>query len=195
MVKKEKTAVSFGAAMKLAEKIIEELSPGCEQVEFAGSLRRKKQVVGDLDIVCIPRWSMDLFGEAAVDLPTPVNGILADLVQSGRLLKENDDEKGVDGRFNKTFFLPALPEFKIDIWLTTKEKWGVIYTLRTGSERFNHSVVRQQRQGGKLPNDLYIDRGRVWRYGAQEPLDTSTEAKLFDLLVGGWVPPEQRHFG
>ncbi len=47
-------ALPLGRAEKLALKIIAELKPFCERIEIAGSIRRGRSLVNDIDIVALP---------------------------------------------------------------------------------------------------------------------------------------------
>ena len=51
-------------AREIAEGVKAKLAPHCERIEIAGSIRRGKPVVGDIEIVCVPHQvqAMDLFG-------------------------------------------------------------------------------------------------------------------------------------
>lgn len=42
-------------AEQLAHRLVELLTPHCERIDVAGSIRRKKQEVGDIEIVCLPK--------------------------------------------------------------------------------------------------------------------------------------------
>ena len=42
-------------AQQIAERIKSELAPHCDRIEIAGSIRRKKPEVKDIEIVCIPK--------------------------------------------------------------------------------------------------------------------------------------------
>ena len=51
----------FSQVLPIAEKVIDRLAPACVRVEIAGSLRRKSQFVGDIEIMCIPIIKKDLW--------------------------------------------------------------------------------------------------------------------------------------
>jgi DNA polymerase/3'-5' exonuclease PolX len=53
----------YPVVLPIAGRIVEALRPYCERIEIAGSLRREKPMVGDIEIVAIPRRPVDLFGE------------------------------------------------------------------------------------------------------------------------------------
>jgi DNA polymerase/3'-5' exonuclease PolX len=40
-------------AQKIASQVIQTLKPFCERIEVAGSIRRKRPFVHDIDLVCI----------------------------------------------------------------------------------------------------------------------------------------------
>ena len=42
-------------SQKLAQEIVDQIRPYCESVEVAGSIRRKKSEVHDVDVVLIPK--------------------------------------------------------------------------------------------------------------------------------------------
>ena len=54
-------------AREIAESLVNDIKDTCEQIEIVGSLRRYKSVVGDNDIIVIPKFIQEddetLFGE------------------------------------------------------------------------------------------------------------------------------------
>lgn len=171
-------------AQSLTCKIIEALAPGCERIECAGSVRRLRAEVGDLEIVCIAKQTVDLFGDPVGSL---LDMVLTNLVEEGRLIRGDKN-----GRKFKNFLIPTVTDLKLDLWITTPECWGVRFTISTGSAEFNKRLVTQRSKGGLLPSDLNVSGARVWR-GA-EVLATPTEQALFDLIggPGWWIEPKDR---
>lgn len=45
--------MNLSEARPIAERIKSELAPYCSRIEIAGSIRRKRQIVNDIEIVCI----------------------------------------------------------------------------------------------------------------------------------------------
>lgn len=177
-----KQRIPLKQAQQLTAKIIEALTPGCQRIEAAGSVRRCVPTVGDLEIVCIPRFGLDLFGEPAWSKLDP---ILANLVYAGRLIKGDKN-----GERYKTFFVPAIEGLKLDLFVTTPECWGVNFTIRTGSADFSHKLVTPKWQGGYLPGDLRVAGARVWR--GNDVLNTPEELSLFELIGLPWLEPALR---
>jgi DNA polymerase/3'-5' exonuclease PolX len=164
-------------AMTHALEIVGLLIPISSRIAIAGSLRRCKPDVGDIEIVCIPRIEPDLFG----------NPIMA----SGRISHDLEVEYGYellkDGEHFKQFY--AAPELKCDLFITTPEQWGVIFAIRTGSAEFSHKLVTPKKYGGYLPSYLNVKDGRVWNMA--QAMSTPEEKDFFDLC-GLWVEPKDR---
>jgi DNA polymerase/3'-5' exonuclease PolX len=177
-----KTRMSLPQAQRLAEKIVTEIRPFCERVEIAGSIRRRKPTVGDIEIVCIPRHQPDLFGDPGESL---LDIKLLELLKEGRLSKgrKNGDKQ-------KEFIVPS-GGCQLDLFITSPDCWPVIFTVRTGSEDFTKRLVTQKNKGGLLPSNLHVDEGRVWKTDEGTPLALKEEADLL-ALCGGWVEPWER---
>lgn len=45
-------------AQRLAQQLVVDLEPACERIEVAGSIRRQRSQVKDIELVVIPRWSV-----------------------------------------------------------------------------------------------------------------------------------------
>lgn len=178
-----KIKLPLNQAQALTDKIIAALSPGCLRAEAAGSVRRGKAEIGDIEIVCIPRPTFDLFGE---HIGSVLDMVLTNLVNEGRLIR--GDKNGVK---YKNFLIPTVPDLKLDLFITTPECWGVNFTIRTGPAEFSQRLVTQRDKGGLLPSDLSVSGARVWR-GA-EALRTDEEIDLFRLIGLDWIEPKDRN--
>ncbi len=166
------------AAEAIAETLKEILAWQCERVEIAGSIRRKKELVRDIEIVCIPPVSNNLFGEnfrsaARVEAQLRKCGFTCPKI-NGDHFKQFDAGGGLN----------------CDLFLTTPECWGVIFTLRTGCADFSRRLVTSRQQGGLLPSNLKVRDGRIWN--GDEALQTPEEKDVFKVLGLDWIPPEKR---
>lgn len=211
-----KIKLSLKRAQSLTDKIIDALEPGCERIECAGSVRRGKAEVGDLEIVCIPKSKqVSMFGEMDLSA-THLDDILKELMGQSRIYPGH-----ACGPKYKSFLLPA--GCQLDLFIVTPPEWGVCFTIRTGSADFSRRLVSQRAlmRDGLLPGDvesgrhwyvknnrLYKDGERVaeWKYPDDaEPfveykweggtlLDTPSEKALFDLVggPGWWIEPKDR---
>lgn len=169
-----KVATPYAEALEIAQELIFRIRPACARIEIAGSLRRLKPEVGDIELVAIPLYEQntDLFGHA---VGAPVNLIDEALGQiSGR------------GPFAKNG--PAFKQFdflgqSVDLFLVNADTWGVQFLIRTGNREFSHWMVTPRTLGGALPFGMQVRDGRLWQKGA--PLATPEE---IDVFLAAGVP-------
>lgn len=183
-----KQRIPLKAAEGLAAKVVAKLAPGCERIEVAGSIRRRKEFVGDIEIVCIPKRDADLVGGVGA---SALDAILARLVWEARLRPA-----GADGENYKKFEFCKVAGLQLDLFITNRDCWGVIFAIRTGSADFSRRLVTTQMHGGLLPNDCRVKDGRVWanedEMGAWGLLETPEEFDVLEIC-GGWREPWERH--
>ncbi len=172
--------IPLAAAEQLAASVLRELAPGCDRIELAGSIRRRKKSIGDIEIVAIPKTRADLLGEHPQSLLDP---ILMDLVQAGRLRRIKGGER------YKCYELPK-HGMKLDLFLVTPERWACIYTIRTGPAEFSAKLVRSRNLDGYMPTGWKVFDGRLWDHG--NAVELSEETDLFSALNIPWIDPEHR---
>lgn len=177
-----KTRMSYDQAKVIADRIVEEITPYCVRVEIAGSIRRQKETIGDVEIVAIPNYvvSRNLFGEVSQRVS------LLDIAIESREVLPYPMVRG--GEFMKCF---TMRDCQLDLFLTTPEKWGVIFMIRTGSAEFTHWIMTPKRYGGGMPAYLKISGGRVWQ--GDKVLETPEEADVFEALGMDWIEPKDRN--
>lgn len=171
----------LGAARKLAESVVAELLPGCQRIAVAGSIRRAKPTIGDLEVVAIPTPALDLFGGPTGG--TMLDPILGQLVAAGRLERVKGGEK------YRQYVLPR-HGCKLDLFLASPETWPCVLVIRTGSAEFSHRLVTPKAHGGLCPSDMKFSEGRLWRDG--QPLPLADERDLFAALGLDWIEPQAR---
>ena len=164
--------------LPIAERIVEALRPYCERIELAGSLRRERPLVGDVEIVAIPRRLRDLFGDP-LDGPTLLDSFLDD---RGVLFSKRG-ERYQQFRYGH--------QTMVDLFLPTVETWGSVFTIRTGSWEFSRWLVTPQGAGGAAPDGLVFRDGRLWANGRL--LATPEEVDVFHALGLVYIEPAQRH--
>lgn len=179
-----KTKLPLTRARQLAAALAADLLPGCVRCEMAGSIRRRKPEVGDLELVAIPLPARDLFGEPS---DHPWDNRLEPILQ--RLVDRRDLVRRKDGPRYKQFELPD-HGCNLDLFLTTEDNWGTILLIRTGPDTFSKRFVTQKSKGGLLPDDLHVAEGRLWR--GEEALLTPTEEDCFRLAAVKYLEPWER---
>jgi len=180
---KEKRAYVDG--LRTAERLKVFLIPYCNRIEIAGSIRRRSPMVGDIELVAIPmkRMRATLFGSFEDD-QTYLDGYLDQHPDLFTQMKRGKRMKQL--RFEG---------FQVDLFLAEPARWGVVFTLRTGSAAFSQWLVSSRNEGGARRLDRYVMDCRVWEIGRKTPLDTPEEVDVFNALGVPWVPVEMRHMG
>ena len=120
------------AARAIANAAVEQLRPHCERSEIAGSIRRRRPEVGDIEIVASPKpYGTGLF-------------------ESGIATVVNQWPK-VKGELPCKYTQRVLPEgIKLDLFFADETTWGVVYAIRTGSAAFSPAVLNSRVALGKL---------------------------------------------
>lgn len=149
-------------ALKIAEGWVEGLKSVCERAEIAGSVRRGKDDVKDIEIVAIPilKAPRPVFGQKRV-CKTLLEQALYELEKNRHI----DPVKG--GEKYKQFWILAgggIHAIKMDLFLVTPPaQWGVQMVIRTGPAEFSRWCVTQESKGGALPDGYCVAQGAVWR--------------------------------
>lgn len=187
-----KVKLPLERAQKIADALMRRIGEACSRIAVAGSIRREKAVIGDLELVAIPLDDTDLFGQPIASRLEPH---LAALVAEGLL-----DPPLKNGAKYKQFPVRAHRGLLLDLFLVTAETWGYHWAIRTGPAIFSKALVTNRCHRGLLPDDCKVDQSRVWRRipeaggvpGRWELLDTPEELD-FLTLCGAVVHPRQRN--
>ena len=124
--------MELNRARAIAEEIMVLLDGSCDRKEIAGSIRRRKPDVGDIEILCIPRLE-----GIADSLDRRVQGLMFQGVLAHRL---NRLGRKVYGPKNK--LMVHVPSgIGVDIFSTTEECWPVSMVVRTGGKATNQRIA------------------------------------------------------
>lgn len=136
-----KTKHSYEEAMAVAEKLVTTLKPCCEQICIAGSLRRGKREVGDIEILYVPRMvsgrQVDMFS-SGMALDNAAEFKIEWLEREG-VLERRKNVEGHNAGWGPKNKLGVHVEsgIAVDLFETTKENWFVSLVIRTGPKEFN----------------------------------------------------------
>lgn len=170
------------------------LEPACTRIEVAGSIRRQKPLVADIEIVAIARIDEvdggDLWAtKVEVD---QLEHLLVDLSAAGVVTLRDVENHRADGTVDtsrrngpryKALVFEGLP---VDLFIVRPPAdWGVIFALRTGPGDWNTRLVTDcKRFMRRVEND------QVWDFGKRIPCPE--EADFFRALGQPWVEPPDR---
>jgi DNA polymerase/3'-5' exonuclease PolX len=173
--------MDLARARKIAETVVRKIEPHCERVEIAGSIRRGKTVVKDIEIVAQPliTYQNDLLGDPVAFNPLEQYpwGTLGWVIKNGQRYKKIGLTEGID----------------LDLFIVLPPaQWGVILTIRTGPALFSQWCVTQRKKRGGLPSDCAVKDGGVYRGASLAPLPMADELDFLNFLGMGWVNPSER---
>lgn len=183
----------YAQVRRIAEQLMERLRPFCSRIELAGSLRRERPFIGDIEIVAVP---------------LPVQASFDGTVQRPYLLDEWKAQQAAiqvirDGARLQSwqFATTGGSVYKVDLFLQPDPAtWGQNFMIRTGSADFAKWMVTPASYGGAVPVDdqkrpLFQSVAARWRAQDGTLLDTPEESDVFGLLGLDWIPPQQREAG
>lgn len=127
--------IPYPIALAIAQRLKQRMNPHCLRVEIAGSVRRQKAEVGDIEIVAIPSEYVgqvrmaqgSFFGTdiQAVKRSSLVDNVLAGLANTTWIKPGFKDYKSLIEHHGKNIF-KAVPELKLDVYqeLSSANQYG-----------------------------------------------------------------------
>jgi len=157
----------LGRAFPLAQEIISTLMkvPGVMDASPAGSLRRMRSTVGDLDILVAAKESAEVM-RAFTSLP----GVI-------RVLGKGETKASIE-------FSDGV---RAQLWVHPPEKFGTALQYATGSK--DHNVQLRQLA---LEKGLSLSEHALTRVDGTGEILCATEAEVYGALGLPWIPPELR---
>lgn len=194
--------MNLKTAKPLAKMLLQTVQPYCTHAFIAGSIRREKAEVKDIELVVVPRWEedidpTDLFAERVV----PVNRLyqavaggiaLSEVCPAVQWIKPSTSviqpwPLQPEGKYWRGY----LPEqqVKLDVFLATSKNVGAIFLIRTGSMEFGRAVMTHAQTVGYR----FIDGSLQYQNAnSYTPVVTPDEETVFRLLRLRFVEPQQR---
>lgn len=169
--------MTLAFAKSFAAKIVAELAPHCDRIEVAGSIRRGRPNVNDIDIVCIPKG---IEGRES---------IIQRCRAKGHLLKSG-------GQYVELLYMTKEGPAQLDLWFAHAGKsdlfsrepsnWGMLLLARTGSKEHNIKLAALAKSKGLTfsPHQGITDGDQI--------VASLTEESIFARLGLPYIEPEKR---
>lgn len=196
--------MDFGQAYGIATRLGDTLAAACERLEVAGSVRRRKPEVKDIELVVIPRWTrrprMDAqlgLGQAVTservnDLATLVQSLQAaghlQVIKPGTPTSQREPWRLDPAGKYWRLYLPHR-DINVDLFLTTPASWGLVYLIRTGAADFSQAMLARWKA---VSGGGYSLHGQLWRPGWRSAEHHPEEADVFRLCQVAPVAPHDR---
>lgn len=158
----------LGTALPMAEGIIARLSsaPGVRRIEAAGSIRRRQETIGDIDLVAVTTDARSTV-EAFTHLPH-----VQEIIETGPAMASIWTKAGL----------------RTDLRLTDEEHYGALLHHFTGSKMHNIRLRGLARDRGLTINEYGVHRLDT----GETVVRGRTEEEIYRVLGLPWIPPEMR---
>lgn len=196
--------MKFEQAKNIALNIWEGLKPYCDIVKIAGSIRREKPEVKDIEIVALPKMIMgkDLFGNdtekvRSQDFKNLILGL-------GDVIKGK-----VDGKYMQIHM--AEPDINVDLFMPDDFDFYRQFAIRTGSADWTARFIaggwkaigwcgsdaglrlQSECEGTKGPDGKTKWKCIVPKDQQTLPTHWKSEKELFEWLKIKWIEPKSRN--
>lgn len=185
--------MELSQAKAIAERFCTLLEPACERVQVAGSIRRKKLDVGDIEVLVEPLM-VPRPGTLIADELIPATDSHVERLVRVETLLEFDDECRRNGQRLKRLVWgteTGSSRIAIDLFICfPPSAWGALMAIRTGPAGFSKLLVTKRAYGGAMPDELQQRDGALW--GPSGRLDTPTEKEYFVAIgLPDWAPADR----
>src|SRR5918992_272532 len=159
--------VLIDVAMAAAEEIVAGLSAvsGCRRCAYAGSLRRMRETIGDIDIL------------AAATEPGPLMETFARLPDVAEVIAHGDKKTSIR----------TVKGLQIDLRVVPPESWGAALQYFTGSKAHNIRTREIAVRAG-----LKLSEYGLFDAESEKLIVPATEEEVYERLGLPWNPPTLR---
>ncbi|GAA4210816.1 DNA polymerase/3'-5' exonuclease PolX [Actinocatenispora rupis] len=170
--------VLMATALELAESIVDRLAPLADRCTYAGSLRRGRETVGDIDIL------------AASPDSGPLMAAFVEMPEVDSVLVRGDKKTSIRTRAHPT---AASAEgstsagLQVDLRVVPVEVWGAALQYFTGSKEHNVRTREMAVHAG-----LKLSEYGLFEADTGELIVAATEEDVYRRLGLDWVPPTLR---
>ncbi len=154
--------MKLGQAQKVADEVIKRLSPYCQRIAVAGSIRRRTGWVNDIDLVLIPT---DLW-----NLHQKITGLGPVKMSGSKIMRV------------------TVASIQVDLYVAEPETWATLLLIRTGSKENNIRLCSRAKDMGwhlaASGDGLFDENG--------QRIAGDTELSIYNALGLPFQRPEER---
>lgn len=193
-----KKTIELHVAEQLAQRLTEVLGPKCTKIMIAGSIRRRRETVGDIEVVCMsePVVQGNLWGEGESSGLTRLDELFQNPMTLGlegwRIGAKNGPKAK---QLNQVKY-----DITADVFVVHDERaWGSNVVVRTGPWFFARSLMKHARRTGRRFSDGFLLHDHAQKCGAgkscEDIIPLEDEQVVFKVLELPWIDPERRDQG
>ena len=154
--------IELERAQRIAQEVVKRLSPYCQRIEVAGSVRRLKPQVNDIDLVLIPNDLWDFHAEVM--------------------------KMGILKMSGKKILRTIAGNVQIDIYIADEQTWATLLLIRTGSAENNIRLATLAKKKGwhlAASGDGLFDENK-------QRIAGDTEQSIYQALGVRYQEPKER---
>ncbi|MBI1337402.1 MAG: DNA polymerase/3'-5' exonuclease PolX [Phycisphaera sp.] len=177
--------VRLGQALPFAEALVNELRklPGVKRADYAGSLRRGQETIGDIDVIAA----------ASPDDAAAISKAFVELLPGAEVIGQGETKTSV--RLPQDSSLPGVPGVQCDLRIIDPARFGAALMYFTGSKE--HNVKMRERA---IKRGLTLNEYGLWKEGTEARkhdgdkglVAGKTEQDVFQALDLKVIEPELR---
>ncbi len=168
-----KRRIILWEALQISRYLKEKLKSGLKEInkiEIAGSVRRRKETIGDIDILVTAE---DKYRSKIMDFFTSIEEV-------SEILVKGPKKSSVIMKFEGK-------ERQVDLRIFNDDEWGAALQYFTGSKQHNVHLREIAKEKG-----LKINEYGVFDAGTDKKIAGETEESVYESVGLKWIPPELR---
>lgn len=175
-----KSRMLYATAKRIADEVVELLRPHCDRIEIAGSIRREQDVVGDIEICCIPKpYETGLFTSGLASVVNEWEKVKGELEYGKCKYTQRILPASIIGVEGKVVAL--------DLFIAEHDNFGNIFLIRTGDWEFSKKFM-----GVVLPQRGYKQEGGFLKH-KDKIIPCPEEKDLFLRMGIKFIEPKNRN--
>ncbi len=170
--------ISIGVALPLVENVINWIKKGAvaapissERIEPAGSLRRMKETIGDIDILCTPTYHLSGRGKNG----TKIIEHFTNFPETSRILAKGETKGSII----------VNQRYQIDLRVVKEECFGAALQYFTGSKSHNIKLRSIAKEKGLKISEYGV-------FDGAKKIAGEKEEEVYSILGLPYIPPELR---
>lgn len=198
-----KSKIHLKTAFPIANRVMELLSPHCEIIHIAGSIRRLEKLIGDIEIVCMPKTE-----SVSLDLFTTKFQTIKPFDQAIEMMAEKINKGNSNGRYMQLLLKGGI---QLDLFMPRPYDYYRQLAIRTGNSFYVQQVIASGWRkkgwvgvdgvGLRRECDCTKRRGfgkDIWEINrdvafVEQPPVWASEEDFFNWLGVEWIPPRLRN--
>jgi DNA polymerase/3'-5' exonuclease PolX len=167
------------------------LADHCVRIEVAGSLRRRKAEVGDIELVFIPDMQMEPVDFFTTNSVSCVDKVLEDMIRKGILAKRLNVRGGTAWGERNKLALHVESGIPVDLFAATSANWFNYLVCRTGPGESNIRIATAAQAKGWKWNPYGDGFSRPAGLG-REIHPVKSEREVFEFVGLEYKEPWER---